>query len=104
MSRRCGGDPPEPAAGNRDASPGSLTYEYRPEVLDALVSYGVRPRPSTPPARVRDFLNDLYRYEIRRLKRRLLCGDFPQGEYSGRVVELRRRYSILSLPLQYWTP
>ena len=45
-------------------------------------------------ARVRD---DLYRYEIRTLRDRLLRGEFPKHTYFDRVVTLRNKYSILAL-------
>lgn len=78
-------------------------FRYRPEVLEALLPHGVRPGGQTPPGLVRDYLNDLYRFELRRLRARLLRGDFPKREYAGRVVALRGRYPLLSLPLQAWT-
>jgi hypothetical protein len=80
-----------------------VRYEYVPEALEVLAGHGLSPRPDTPPAVVREALSDLYRYEIRRLKRRLLAGDFPKDEYSGRVIDLRRQYWLLSIPIQRWT-
>jgi len=82
----------------------SLTppYRYRPSVLDALAAHGVRPTASTAPELVREFLNDLYRYELRRLRAELLAGAFPKPEYFGRVVALRRRYPLLSLKPRQW--
>lgn len=79
-----------------------MTVVYRPEVLEALAGHGLAPRPDTPPERLRDALSDLYRYEIRRLKKRLLRGEFPKTDYIGRVIDLRRRYLLLSLPLDQW--
>ncbi len=61
------------------------------------------PRSDTDPQLVRDFLSRLYRFEIRRLKERLLRNEFPMTEYSDRVRALRRRYVLLSIPLQLWT-
>jgi hypothetical protein len=52
---------------------------------------------------LRDFLSALYRYEIRRLKGRLLSKEFPQPEYAARVRALRRGYVLLSIPLETWT-
>ena len=78
-------------------------YDYSPEVLDELRRHGVVPMPETDPQLVRDYLSQLYRYEIRRLKGRLLAGEFPQGEYSGRVRQLRRGYVLLSIPIEIWT-
>lgn len=79
-----------------------MTYEYAPEALDVLAGHGLHPRSVTPPAIVRDALNDLYRYEIRRLKRRLLAGDFPKSDYLDRVVALRKQYWLLSIPVERW--
>jgi len=39
----------------------------------------------------------LYRYEIRRMRQRLLRGEFVRSEYFNRIVELRRRYPLVSL-------
>lgn len=80
-----------------------MAYRYRPEVLDALARHGLVPRPDTPPQLLRDAVNDLYRYEIRRLRRRLLRKEFPKDEYVGRVIDLRRKYLLLSMPLAEWT-
>ena len=79
------------------------TYHFAPEVLDALAEHGMRPTGATSPERVREALSQLYRYEIRRLKARLLEGAFPKREYTERVVELRRRYFLLSIPVTSWT-
>jgi hypothetical protein len=79
-----------------------VTYEYAPEALEVLAGHGLCPGPDTRPAAVRDALNDLYRYEIRRLRRRLLAGEFPKAEYLDHVVGLRRRYWLLSVPVDNW--
>lgn len=80
-----------------------MEYTYRPEVLEALARHGLAPRPGTPPALLRDAINDLYRYEIRRLKRRLLRGAFPKDEYVPKVIELRGKYLLLSIAVDEWT-
>jgi len=54
-------------------------------------------------ALVREALNDLYRYEIRRLRRRLLAGDFPKADYSDHVIALRKQYWLLSIPVERWS-
>jgi len=77
-------------------------FRYRPGVLEELLRHGVRPTDRTPPALVRGFVNDLYRFELRQLRSRLMRGDFPKREYSGRVVGLRTRYPLLSLPDRLW--
>jgi hypothetical protein len=79
-----------------------VAYEYAPEALEVLAGHGLSPGPDTPPAAVREALSDLYRYEIRRLKRRLLAGEFPKDDYSPRVIQLRRQYWLLSVPVQHW--
>ena len=78
-------------------------YSYKPEILDALARHGLRPRPQTPPQMLRDAVRDLYLHEIRRLRQRLLDGHVERGNYAGEVVELRKRYWVLSVPLQLWT-
>lgn len=80
-----------------------MTYRYRPEVLDALARHGVRPLGDTSPAQIREHLNDLYRYEIRRLRARLLRGEFPKQDYIDHVLTLRGRYMLLSMPIAEWT-
>jgi hypothetical protein len=72
-------------------------YSYRADVLRALERHGVRPLPHTRPEVVRDYVRDLYKYEIRRLRERMLRGDFPKGEYAARVDALRRSYPVLAL-------
>lgn len=77
--------------------------DLRPDVAAALLAHGLRPRPDTPLPLLRAYLNDLYRFEIRRLKGRLHAGDFPLAEYVPRVIALRGRYRLLSLPLVHWS-
>ncbi len=76
---------------------------YRPDVLDQLARHGVRPAADTPPELARDFVSDLYRYEIRRLRDRLLAGRIAKVHYAGEVIALRKRYPVLSLPVRFWT-
>jgi len=76
--------------------------KYRADVLARLETHGIRPHPTTRPELVREFVNDLYRYEIRRLRDRLLRGEFPKDTYYDRVVTLRNKYSVLALkPFQF---
>lgn len=79
-----------------------MRYEYAPEALAILAEHGLQPRPDTPPRVVRQALSDLYRYEIRRLKRRLLAGEFPKDRYIDHVIELRKIYWLLSVPVERW--
>jgi len=74
-----------------------MTYRYRKDVLDQLALHGMQPKPTTPPERVRECLNDLYRYEIRRLRDRWRRGEFPKAAYYDLVVELRNKYGLLAL-------
>ena len=77
-------------------------FTYRPDVLDWLWRHGVQPTSSTPPEVVHDFVNDLYRYELRRLRDRLKRGDIPKTGYYDRVVALRRAYPLVSLKPHEW--
>jgi hypothetical protein len=72
-------------------------FHYRADVLELLWRHGVRPSPRTRPELVREFVRDLYRYEIRVLRGRMLRREFPKSEYAGRVETLRRRYPVLRL-------
>jgi hypothetical protein len=72
-------------------------YRYRSDVLHQLERHGIRPTPQTPPERVRDYVRDLYKYEIRRLRERFLRQEFSKDEYWHRVDALRRQYPVLAL-------
>jgi hypothetical protein len=74
----------------------------KPEILEALAEHGLRPAPDTPPARLREQINDLYRIEIRALRDRCRAGEFPTTGLAPRVVELRKRYLLLSIPIERW--
>jgi hypothetical protein len=80
----------------------ALAYTYRPRVLEELARHGLQPLPGTDPQQLRNAVRDLYKYEIKRLRGELLAGKFPRNEYAARVVALRQRYSILSLPMELW--
>ena len=67
------------------------------KVLEELEKHGIRPRPTTPPELVHEFVSDLYRYELRRLRDRLRRGEIPKEGYIDRVVELRLKYPLVSL-------
>lgn len=79
-----------------------MNYRYHPAVLDELLAHGIRPTPATPPSRARELLNDLYRYELRELRDRLRRREFPKPTYAARVVALRERYPLLSIPMDQW--
>jgi len=80
-----------------------MAFDYQPEILAQLLIHGVRPLPGTRPALVFRYLSELYRYELRRLKRLREEGAIPQREYGGRVVGLRRQYPLVSVPVRLWT-
>lgn len=80
-----------------------MTFTYRPEVLALLAAHGFRPLPATRPAFVLACLNDLYRYELRRLRDRLRRREFRQDAYYERVVDLRRQYPLVSVHPKLWT-
>ena len=75
----------------------------KPEVLEALAGHGLRPAADTSLALLREQINDLYRVEIRKLRDRCRAGEFPTTELAPRVVELRKRYMLLSIPLDQWS-
>jgi hypothetical protein len=66
-------------------------------VLEQLVRHGIRPRAHTSPDVVHELVSDLYRYELRRMRDRLLRREFARSEYFDRILELRRRYRLVSL-------
>jgi hypothetical protein len=75
---------------------------YRPEVLSELERHGLRPGPATAPEKLREQINDLYRFEIRKLRDRCRSGEFSTRDLPGHVVELRKRYLLLSIPMDRW--
>jgi hypothetical protein len=75
---------------------------YPPELVGALAAFGLAPTSATPPVVVRDQLNELYRFELRRMRDRLIAGEIPRPEYLARVVVLRKHYWPLTLPLPVW--
>lgn len=79
-----------------------MVFKYRATVLDQLARHGVIPRDDTPPEFVQDFIDDLYRYQIRALKQRMLAGEIAKRDYARRVEELREAYPILGLRPGLW--
>lgn len=71
--------------------------------MEELARHGLSPKPDTSPERLREQINDLYRIEIRALRDRCRAGEFTTRELPGHVVELRRRYMLLSIPIAQWT-
>jgi hypothetical protein len=79
-----------------------MEHCYRKDVLEQLAAHGVQPTPETRPELVHEFVNDLYRYELRRLRDRLLRREIVKSGYYDLVVEVRGRYPLLSLKPPQW--
>jgi hypothetical protein len=71
-------------------------------VLAACERHGIRPTRGTPPELARRFVRDLYCYELRALRDRMLQREFPKDQYADRVVALRDTYRVLSLRAGEW--
>jgi hypothetical protein len=74
----------------------------KPEVLEALADHGLCPGPDTSLELLREQVSDLYRVEIRKLRDRCRAGEFPTSELAPRVLELRKRYMLLSIRVDQW--
>lgn len=79
-----------------------MERRYKQEVLDQLATHGVRPTRAISPDFVRGFINDLYRFELRRLRDRLLRREIVKSDYHDHVLGVRRRYSVLELRTWQW--
>ncbi len=79
-----------------------MSWIYPSELRQALAEFGLAPTAETPPSLLRDALNDLYRYELRRMRDRLRAGGIPKNDYHRVVIAARKRYWPLSLPLPAW--
>lgn len=77
-------------------------WTYPRELLEALGGFGLAPFGRTPPTMVRDALNDLYRYELRRLRDRLRAGHVGKPAYLAEVVRLRKTYWPLTMLPAVW--
>jgi len=71
-------------------------------MLKALGALGLAPRDDTPAELLREQLNDLYRYELRRLRDRLHAGVVQKPDYIPHVLELRKKYWMLSVRVDRW--
>jgi hypothetical protein len=71
-------------------------------VLEALSGHGARPMATTPPELVHEFVCDLYRYEIRRLRDGMRRREYSKSEYAGRVIDLRLKYRVISMRPHEW--
>jgi hypothetical protein len=79
-----------------------MIYRYRQDVIDQLWAHGVHPQPTTAPELVHEFVSDLYRHELRRLRDRLVRKEIPKEGYIDRVIALRRKYPLISLKPWQW--
>lgn len=79
-----------------------MIYRYKAVVLEELAEHGLTPKPETSPQFLRDAMSDLYRHEIRALRDRCRAGEFSTRDLPAHVVELRKRYILLSIPLAQW--
>jgi len=70
--------------------------------MEELSRHGLRPKPGTRIELLREQINDLYRFEIRKLRDRCRAGEFSTRELPAHVVALRRRYLLLSIPIAQW--
>jgi hypothetical protein len=89
-------------AAEKEITSAAVAYRYHAEVLQTLSGHGLAPTPATPPPLVRTALSDLYRYEIRRLRDSLLAGRVRKERYIDHVLDLRRKYWLLSIPVERW--
>jgi hypothetical protein len=79
-----------------------MLYAWDPDMLQALAVLGVRPGPRTSPVLVKDYVSQLYRYELRRLRDRLVGGEIAKADYKQFIIGLRPRYWMLSIPESRW--
>jgi hypothetical protein len=77
-------------------------FHYPPELVSALQTLGLAPTPETPPAVARGAIDELYKYELRRLRNRLRAGEVERSHYLDLVIALRKKYWMLTLPLGAW--
>jgi hypothetical protein len=79
-----------------------VQYKFRAEVLEQLAKHGLCPKSDSSPEFLRDAIRDLYNYEIRQLRDRCRAGEFSTRELPAHVIELRKRYALLSIPVGAW--
>ncbi|HSB09760.1 MAG TPA: hypothetical protein VLM38_09780 [Blastocatellia bacterium] len=79
-----------------------MSYKYREAFLNEFSRHGIVPRGNTPPELIHEFINSLYLFEIRALKRRVLDGAVAKPDYARQVESLRNRYPVLAVPVRLW--
>lgn len=85
----------------------ATTRRYRPEVLEELEKFGLRPTPETDPRKVYEYLKALYTFEIREMKAKRkelerVLGPQPLDDYRRQLHELKAKYPLLEMPGLYW--
>jgi hypothetical protein len=80
---------------------------YRPEILERLRAFAIFPRVHTDPVMVRDFIKALHTMEIRTIRveqqKAERRGDrSTRNAYREKVIALREKYEILSIPANWW--
>ncbi len=71
-------------------------------MLEALAGLGLAPRDDTPAELLREQLNGLYRFELRRLRDNHRAGRITKADYIPHVLELRKKYWMLSVRVDKW--
>ena len=61
-------------------------YQYKPAVQAELERSGILPQPTTDPLLIREFLNDLYVYEISKLKEQQVAPGTRAGTTGAQVT------------------
>jgi hypothetical protein len=79
-----------------------MTFAWDPDMLHALSNLGVRPTSRTPPSFVKDYVSQLYRYELRRLRDRYVAREIGKADFHALIIALRPRYWMLSIPAARW--
>jgi hypothetical protein len=79
-----------------------MRFTWDPDMLNALAGLGIRPGPRTSPVFVKDYVSQLYRYELRRLRAGLVGGQIAKADYKSLIIGLRPRYWMLSIPAARW--
>ena len=79
-----------------------MAWTYPPELLAGLAPLGIAPASHTPPVLARGAVDELYKYELRRLRDRLRTGEVARPDYLAHVIALRKKYWVLTLPLAAW--
>jgi hypothetical protein len=75
---------------------------FQPSVTTALLAHGIDVSDEDTATSLRERLNDLYLQEVRRLKERQRAGEIAKADYAAHVEALRKRFPLLSLPLDLW--